>query len=302
MGAFDYQANEDFMRALKKAKLQTLLSRLQMERTELLSFYDVKELIKPKRQSYRGIKPIRVDRIIGSEGRYKDFNKAFFPKKSMLKGRWESISKAHLQMVDLPAISVYKIGDAYFVRDGNHRVSVAKTLGVEFIDADIVELDAEISLEPGMTDKQLREKVIAYERKRVLETTSIANMIDMNSIVFTASGRYTEMLHHINVHKYYINETKTKEISFEEAAKSWYRNVYYPIVEAVKEQKLLSKFPGRTSGDLYMWIVKHWNRLKDETGKDVHPSDASKDFAEQYKLQPIRRFFDWVKNIFNRTV
>ena len=302
MGNFNYQANDDFFRALKKAKLQTFLSRLQMERTELLSFYDVKKLVKPKRQTYRGMKAIRVDRIIGSEGRYRDFNKAFFPKKSMLKRRWESISRAHMQMVDLPAISVYKIGDAYFVRDGNHRVSVAKTLGVEFIDADIVELDAEINLEPGMTDKQLHEEVLAYERKRVLKTTGLESMIDMSSIFFTAPGRYTEMLHHINVHKYYINQGIEKEIFFEEAAKSWYQNVYYPIVKAVIEQKLLSKFPGRTTGDLYMWIVKHWNRLKGKTGEDVHPADASKDFAEQYKLPPFKRFFDWAKNIFNRTV
>jgi hypothetical protein len=300
MGNFTFQANEEFMSALKKAKLQTFLSRLQMERTELLSFYDVKALVKPKRQTYRGMKAIRVDRIIGSEGRYKDFSKAFFPKKSMLKGRWESISRAHMQMVDLPAISVYKIGNAYFVRDGNHRVSVAKTLGVEFIDADIVELDAEIYLEPGMTDKQLREKVVAYERKRVLKTTDIESVIDMSTISFTAPGRYTEMLHHINVHKYYLNLGIKKEIPYGEAAKSWYLNVYKPIVDAVKDQKLLSKFPGRTSGDLYMWIVKHWNRLKGQTGKDVHPADASKDFAEQYKLKPLRRFSDWVKNIFNR--
>ncbi|NQT60218.1 MAG: transcriptional regulator [Bacteroidetes bacterium] len=302
MGNLEFQANEYFMRALKKAKLQTFLSRLQMERTELLSFYDVKELVKPKRQTYRGMKAIRVDRIIGSEGRYKDFNKAFFPKKALLKGRWESISKAHLQMIDLPAISVYKIGDAYFVRDGNHRVSVAKTLKVEFIDADIVELDAEINLEPGMTDRQLREKVVAYERKRVIKSTTIESILDMDSISFTAPGRYTEMLHHINVHKYYINLGKMKEITFEEAAQSWYKNVYYPIVEAVKTQKLLSKFPGRTNGDLYMWIVKHWNRLKGQTGQEVHPADASKDFAEQYGLPLFRRFLGWVKNIFNRTV
>ncbi|MBL7006423.1 MAG: transcriptional regulator [Spirochaetia bacterium] len=302
MGRFDFQANDNFMRALKKAKLQTILSKLQMERTELLSFYDVKELVKPKKQTYLGMKAIRVDRIIGSEGRYRDFSKAFLPKKSMLKGRWESISKAHLAMVDLPAISVYKIGDAYFVRDGNHRVSVAKTLGVEFIDADIVELDAEIHLEPGMTDKQLRDKVIAYERKRVFETTSIQNIIDMSSIMFTTPGRYTEMLHHINVHKYYINMGKEKEISFEEAAKSWYKNVYYPIEKAVKDQKLLSKFPGRTSGDLYMWIVKHWNHLKGQSGKNVHPADASKDFAEKNRLTLFRRFRDWVKNLFNRSV
>lgn len=296
MNTNDYQANENFLRALKKAKLQTLLSRLQMERTELLSFYDIKELIKPKNQSYRGIKAIPVDKIIGSEGRYRDFNKEFFPKKSMLGGRWTSIDKAYLDMVDLPAISVYKIGDAYFVRDGNHRVSVAKTLKVEFIDADIVELDAEIELKPGMTDRQLREMVIKYERTRVIEMSGINGIIDMDSIFFTAPGRYTEMLHHINVHKYFINQSQKKEISFDSAVKSWYKNVYCPIADAVKTQKLLSKFPGRTSGDLYMWIVKHWNRLKGKTGQDVLPADASKDYAEKYGLPPTKRLVERVKN------
>ena len=296
MSTFDLQAQEEFVRALKKARIQTVLSKLQLERSELLPFYDIKKLVKPKRQTYKGTYPIKVAEIMGSEGRYRDFTKAFLPKKSMLKNRWMNINKAHQQMVDLPSISVYKLGNAYFVRDGNHRVSVAKTMGVEFIDAEVVELDSEIVLEPGMTDRQVREKVIDYERKRVLKQTSIGSIIDMDTVTFTAPGRYTEMLHHIEVHKYYMNMERPEgeEIPFKEAAVSWYENIYSPIVAEIADQKLLSRFPGRSAGDLYMWIVKHWDRLKDDYGKDVSFDDASRDFAEQYKLSPLRWLRDWL--------
>lgn len=300
MSRNDIMAQEEFSKAIKKARFQTLLSRLQLERTELLSFYDIKELVKPKQQNYRGVKPIPISQIIGSEGRFNDFTNAFYPKKYMLKGRWASISSAHRNMVDLPAISVYKLGNAYFVRDGNHRVSVARATGGEFIDAEIVELDSEIELEPGMTDRQIRDKVVAYERKRVLKKTGIGKLIDMDAIRFSAPGQYTEMLHHIEVHKYFINMSQKEEIPFDQAVVSWYRNVYLPVAEAIKEQKLTTKFPGLTVADLYMWVVKHWNSMKDRSGQGVAPTEASRDYAEQNKLSLFRWIAAWVRKTIAR--
>jgi hypothetical protein len=287
-------AQEEFFRALQKGRVQALLSKLQLERSELLSFYDIKELVKPKRETYVGTRPIEVSRIIGSEGRFNDFSNEFLPRRHMLKGRWTRISTAHHGMVLLPPISVYKLGNAYFVRDGNHRVSVAKANRVEFIDADIVELDSQIRLEPGMTDRQIRDQVIAYERERVLSQTGIADMIDMDAVVFTAPGQYTEMLHHIQVHKYYINMDREQEIPFETAVKSWYEHVYLPVAEAVVEENLGMKFPGRTTGDLYMWVVKHWNRMKDDSSS-VDPLSASRDYAVRNRLPLGRWTCAWLK-------
>lgn len=146
-----YQSSEDFTKARARGRMQSLLSTLQWKNSDLLSFYEVTALLKPRHETYLGMKTIPIDKIIGSEGRYHDFTLAFYPKKELLRTRWESVDRAHHQYVNLPPISVYKLGDWYFVRDGNHRVSVAKTQGVAYIDAEVVELDSEIPIEPGMT-------------------------------------------------------------------------------------------------------------------------------------------------------
>jgi hypothetical protein len=283
-----------------KAKIGIILSALQFKRTDLLSLYDVKEMIKPKSESYIGIRAIPIDKIVGSEGRYQDFNLAFLPKKNLLKGRWQSIDQAHMKYVELPPINVYKVGDVYFVRDGNHRVSVARSRDIEFIDASIVELGTEISLEPGMTMKKIRAQVVDYERRRFLSDYKIPKDSALYDIRFSAPGRYTEMLHHIEVHKYFLNEDKEEEIPFLEAADSWYEKIYLPIVEVIRSENLLFRFPERTEGDLYMWILSHREELQGTVGKKVHADDAAQDLSQRYGISLPRRIFAFVKKIFSK--
>ena len=84
---------------------------------------------------------VNVDRIVGSEGRYRDFNRHFLPRREFLQSRWVSIDMAHYNDVSLPPVRVYEIGGVYFVRDGNHRVSVARMRGQTMIDAEVTRLD-----------------------------------------------------------------------------------------------------------------------------------------------------------------
>ena len=226
-------ASDDFSRAKNKARMQTIMNALRWKNPNLLSFYEVTSLIKPKSETYLGMRTIPVEKIIGSEGRYHDFSAAFFPKREMLRHRWESIDSAVLDNVILPPISVYSLGGYYFVRDGNHRVSVAKSKGVEFIDAEVVELDSQIPLKPGMTMKELRAAAVDYEWKNFIEQYK-PDYLPMDEIRFTTPGAYPEMVNHILVHKYYINQDYPYEISFKEAAKSWYDNVYFPIVNEIE--------------------------------------------------------------------
>ena len=252
---------EDFSRAKTRARFQSLLNTLTWKNTDLLSFYEVTSIIKPKSETYRGMQTIPVSRIIGSEGRYHDFSSAFFPKREMLRNRWESVDRAVLSDIVLPPISVFSLGGYYFVRDGNHRVSVAKAQGVEFIDAEVVELDSQIPLEEGMTMKTLRRRVVAYERNAFIQQYK-PSYLPMGEIVFTSPGAYPEMVNHILVHKYFINQNQKEEIPFEQAAVSWYRNVYSPIVKVIREEHLLFQFPGYTEGDMYLWMVRTWDELK----------------------------------------
>lgn len=298
---FINQSQDDFVNAKNRARFQVLLSKLKWENSDLLSLYEVKDLIKPRGETYQGMKTIPIEQIIGSEGRAKDFSKAFYPKKDLLKERWESIDRAHIQFIDLPSINVYKLGEWYFVRDGNHRVSVAKSQGVQFIDAEVVELDSQIPLKKGMTMKELRQEVIKFERLQVIEQYHLDEIIPFDEMKFSASGMYPEIINHINVHKYYINEDKVDEISFEDAARSWYDLVYYPIIEEVRKLKLLASFPGNYEGDLYIWIVRHWDYLKEVSGSQkVSIGTATQDYQRRYGKGYIAKQFLRFKNFIQR--
>ena len=113
--AMDSTAMEDFSKAKRKAKFQGILSALQWKNNDLMSLYEVTSIIKPKSETYLGMRTIPVSRIIGSEGRYHDFSSAFLPKREQLRSRWCSIDSAMMSDVVLPPISVYSLGGYYFV-------------------------------------------------------------------------------------------------------------------------------------------------------------------------------------------
>src|SRR4028118_1266805 len=100
---------------------------------QLLSFDEVRSALGAVEQAYLGMRVVPVAKIVGSVGRHRDFDRAFLPSKPSLGGRWKKIDQAILRAEELPPVSLYKLGDAYFVRDGNHRVSVARQQGTEMI-------------------------------------------------------------------------------------------------------------------------------------------------------------------------
>ncbi|MGL1891522.1 MAG: transcriptional regulator [Spirochaetaceae bacterium] len=291
------QATDDFGKARLREKMLSMLNILSPEKQQLLSLYDIKSLVKPKNESYKGMKVVAIKDIVGSEGRYRDFNKAFLPRKEHLRNRWVSIDKAHISDVILPPIKLYKIGEIYFVRDGNHRVSVAKMQKVYAIDAEVVELNAEIPVTKGMSRTELETKVIEYEREHLLSQTEIGTYIDMSEIYFTAPGRYMEMLNHILGHKYFMNQGMKEELTLKEAAISWFENLYSPVVKTVREDALISRFNHRTESDLYIWIVKHWDDLKGKYGQDFPLDQATKEYSEIYGKNIFQRFGSYIKTI-----
>jgi hypothetical protein len=283
------QASSDFSRARGKALLSRIQHFMNADRDRLLSFNDVKEILKPKNEVYRGTRTVPVNLIVGSEGRYRDFNKYFLPKSEYLRNRWERVDEAHLKYLVLPPIQLYEIGGVYFVRDGNHRVSVARAQGVEFIDAEVTSLSSEIQISPSMTSDDLREALLDYEKKIFYEKTNFGELTGDYALTFTAPGSYDVIYNHILVHKYFLNQDKTGEIPFSQALVFWYNNVYRPIIEIIREQWLLVHFPGRSEGDLYVWIVKHWDFLKKKYGV-YSLVEAALDFSRKYG-QSRGRFF-----------
>ncbi|MCL2519456.1 MAG: transcriptional regulator [Spirochaetaceae bacterium] len=264
------QAEADFYRAYRKGRFN--LTKLFFKQRELLPFNEVQQLVKAKDQSYLGIRSVALSDIVGSEERADDFSEGFWPKNAFLKTRWVSVSKAYHNNINLPVIQLYKLGSLYFIRDGNHRVSVAKALGVAYIDAEITELSAKIKLQADWSIEQIKEAVVAFERTDFLAKTHLGDVIDMNNIIFTKPGSYEKLLNHIMVHKYYLNEKIGGTISLAEAASSWYSYIYMPIILIIEKNNF---FNLKNKADLYLTLVNQWEKLKKQS-KEAKVNQAVK--------------------------
>lgn len=81
---------------------------------------------------------VEIASIVGSEGRANDFDSAFAPLSLHTRDRWASVARARREGRALPPVLLIKTADGYYVRDGHHRISVARALGEEFIEAEVV--------------------------------------------------------------------------------------------------------------------------------------------------------------------
>jgi hypothetical protein len=270
---------------------------LKAQKDEMLSLGDVRSLLRPDSETYQGMQTVSIGKIIGSEGRYKDFDRAFLPRHDKLMGRWIRVDLAHYQNVALPPIQLFEIGGAYFVRDGNHRVSVAKAQGAEFIDAEVISLSSEISLTPDMTRAELKRAVIDFEKRGFFQSTELDLRRPGCVLEFTEVGRYEELLCHIREHKWYINLKKPEEIPFKQAALSWYDHVYVPIIYILREAKLLDVCPQATEADLYVFIGTHWSELNRRYGPLFTLEEAAEDFTVSSRKPGMRMYvrMAWVK-------
>lgn len=294
------QTEEDFNRAKNKAFFNEIQHFLSPEEASLISLNDVKQMIKPTNETYIGMKVIPIEKIVGSEGRYNDFDNRFFPKSSHLKNRWEHVDQAAIESIDLPPIKVYEIAGLYFVRDGNHRVSVAKSRGTEFIDAEVVSLQSEITLKKPDNINDIIRQIINYEKRVFYSETGFGDITDYWCLDFSRTGRYDVIYNHILTHKYFINQNKTEEVSMEEAILSWFNNVYLPLAINIRKKHILRSFPKRTIGDLYVWIVRYWNDLKIKFGNDIPIDQAITKFKKTYKIPFYKRFLNRIKSIILR--
>jgi len=279
---FDDMAAIDFSRARMAEALSHIGGFLTPGKRQLLALDEVRSILKIRGEEYRGVVPVPLDMIIGSEGRYRDFARGFLPRYGYLRDRWIRVDSAHYHDVILPPVRLYELGGAYFVRDGNHRVSVAKLQGVIEIDAEVVSLSSTIRIEKGMSMDDIRRALIEYEKKEFYAQTLFGQVTDDADLDFTSPGAYDQIVEHILVHKYYMNQGTEEEIDFVMALDSWYRAVYAPIADTIRTERLVSRFQDRTVGDLYLYIVKHWDALKKRYGIHYPASEAVKDFSVRY--------------------
>jgi len=265
-----------FHEARRKALLASLRDILRGQSSAMLSLDEVRARLNVRGQRYLGLQTVPLDHVVGSEGRYSDFDRHFLPLSDELRQRWSRVDQAFQQAVDLPPVDLYKIGDIYFVRDGNHRVSVARRQGSAYIDASVVELLVDIPLGP---DLSVRDLLLKEEYSDFLEWTDLHSLRPDERVEFSELGGYLDLVRHINVHRYYLSLQLQREIEREEVVADWYDNVYMPIVRVVREQDLLGHFPGRTEADLYRWILDHRLSMVERGGADPGPEAAAAEYV-----------------------
>lgn len=289
------EAESDFARARNKALFNEIQHLLSPEEAAMISFGEVRKVIKPQSETYIGMKVIPVDKIVGSEGRYKDFDNQFFPKRSIIRERWEHVDEAVIKDIVLPPIKVYELGGLYFVRDGNHRVSVAKAKGVEFIDAEVVSLQTEIKLSPARTLDGMMKQIIAYEKRNFYFETNFGDITDYWVLDFSTAGQYDVIYNHILTHKYFINQKQTEEIPMEVAILSWFNNVYLPVVTTIAKYKIMKYFKKNTISDLYVWIIRFYDELKKKFGNELPLDQIVYDIKKEKKFSILSRIKNFVK-------
>lgn len=289
------ETESDFSKARNKAFINELQHLLNPDETKMISFSQMKKFLKPQNETYIGMKTIPISKIVGSEGRYKDFDNQFLPKNSFMKERWEHVDEAVIKDIVLPPISVYELGGLYFVRDGNHRVSVAKSKGVEFIDADIISLQTEIRLYPVRTLAGMIKQIVAWEKKNFYFETSFGDITDCWVLDFSTPGQYDIIYQHILTHKYFINQGKPDEISMEDAITSWYNTVYMPVIRTIEKHKIKKYVKGTTESDLYVWIITFWDELKHKIGDEIPLDSLVSDLKDEYKRSSLGKLKNMIK-------
>ena len=268
----------DFGRARFKAFLNRVRSVLSGGPTTLLSYDDVKSALHIGGPIYRGVQTVRVEQIVGSLNRYHQFDRAFLPVEDRIASRWQNVDRAFYEDISLPPVVLYKVGQVYFVVDGHHRVSVARAQGQEFIEAVVRECATKVNITPDLKPEDLE---ILGEKVHFLERTRLDDLRPESRVRLTIPDGFDRMLQHIAVHRYFMGLELKRDVPENEAITDWYDKVYLPIVKVIRKSKILKDFPGKTEGDLYLWVLDHQRYLFEEEGQPLQPpEEAAKGFLE----------------------
>lgn len=279
-----------------KAFLSDMMSLLRGQSAELLSFDDVRARLRLREESYKGLHDIPLDKIIGSVGRHRDFTSAFLPKTNEMKDRWSRVYAKMNSMEGVPPIEVFQVDDVYFVRDGNHRVSVAREIDSKTIQAHVTELPTSVDLEPGMT---LADLDAAASYVNFLDETDLKRTRPhLQSMQLSDPSGYAELLGHIYLHGQVLETKMGHPVSMADAAADWYDNIFRPAVTLIRKYEVLDRTgenKKHTEADLYIWMVDHLRDIRRQHGSNTSTrkfSDALVDYLTEKKIPIPRELLD----------
>jgi hypothetical protein len=270
-------SSSDFDRARNKQVVNDWLNTVRRREKRLMPLHEITQRLSPEGESYRGVQEVPISKIVGSMDRWRDFDRAFLPKQRHTKNRWRRIDEAFYQDIALPAVQLYKVGDIYFVKDGNHRVSVGRERGVEFIDAEVIEAHVRVPLSPEMSTQEL---LMQAEYAEFLRRTDLDVLQPEHDIRPTQLGRYDVIWGYIMGHQEWLSYIWGRPATIRETVNDWYEYNYMPIVEVVRDRNVLNQFPRLTEADIYLWVMRNRWILEEQTGADIGPVASAESYAD----------------------
>ena len=250
-------AQNDFSRARRRRAIATLAQRLRREPSDvnlILPFDEVVDALGRTGERSLGLQNIPLDSIVGSVGRTREFDRSFRPTSTRTRPRWERIANAQRRGEDMPPISVYRVGDLHFVRDGHHRVSVARAQGRPDIDAYVTEVSTRLGAggEIRPADLPLKSHMRVF-----LERVPLSDA-EASELQLSDPWAYAALAEGVEAWGFRTIQGRGEPLTRREVAESWLRDEFRPVVAMLRHADLIGD---GTDADAYMRVAAERYRL-----------------------------------------
>jgi ParB-like nuclease family protein len=253
----DSDARDDFTRARRRQTLARLTARLRGrpgDVDQILPFEEVVHALGRRGERYVGLQTIPLDKVVGTVDRSREFDRQFRPTSGRPRERWERIAAAMRRGEAMPPIEVYRVGDLYFVKDGHHRVSVARHLGLDTIDAYVTEVLTE---EPAPAGTRLPDLILKDHRRVFRERVPLPPDA-LARVQLTDPWDYAQLAEAVEAWGFRLIQEQREFIDRTEVARLWFEREYRPVVEMLREAGLIG---ARTETEAYLRLSAERYRL-----------------------------------------
>jgi hypothetical protein len=245
-------AQHDFSRARRARLLSDIARRLRREPDDvglILPFEEVVDALGRVGQVDLGLQVVPLDAIVGTIDRAVDFDRGFRPTSARLRSRWERIAAAQRRGEALPPVSLYKVGDLYFVRDGHHRVSVAKSLGRQDIDAYVTEVKTRLRLGADLRVSELPLK----DHERLFRERVPLDRERRSTIKLSDPWDFGTLAEAVEAWGFRAMQERGNYMDRAEVARHWFDEEYTHVVDLLKAGGLIER--SETEADAYLRVA-----------------------------------------------
>jgi hypothetical protein len=250
-------AEHDFLRARRRQVLSRLANWLRREPDDvniMLPFHEVVDALGYAGETRIGLRVIRLDSIVGTVDRSRDFDRRFRPTSGRVRQRWERLALAARRGEDIPPIEVYRVGELHFIIDGHHRVSVAHAQGLSTIDAYVTEVRTRLN----PSGIRYRGDLIVKDYRRLfLERVPLAGHARA-SVIVSDPWDYALLGEHIEAWGFRLMQDEGKFCDRVSIAQRWFDEEFTPVVTMLRQADLIGH---RTDAEAYMWVAAERYRL-----------------------------------------